>query len=141
MTPERFEIIEHTADIGIRARGRNLAELFENAAAGMFTIMADKDALKASEAVRVSAAASSPDELLAAWLEELLYLSEAREVLFRRVEVREARERLVAGVARGAPLQENRDALRHEIKAVTYHLLEVREDPEGGWTCQAIFDV
>ena len=82
MTPERFEIIEHTADIGIRARGHNLAELIENAAAGMFTIMADTDALKASEAVRVSAAAPSPDELLAAWLEELLYLSEAREVLF-----------------------------------------------------------
>lgn len=145
MSPERFEIIEHTADVGIRAGGRDLAELFTNAAAGMFAIMADPEAPELQGAstisVRVSVAAASPDELLVAWLEELLFTSESRGLLFRRVEIEAAGEGRVAGAACGIPLSDARNALRDEIKAVTYHLLEVREDPAGGWTCQVIFDV
>lgn len=145
MSPERFEIVEHTADVGIRAGGHDLAELFTNAAAGMLAIMADPEVLEArgvpTVSIRVSATAASPDELLVAWLEELLFQSESRELLFRRVEVEVAGEGRVAGAAHGIPFADARDALRDEIKAVTYHLLEVREDPAAGWTCQVIFDV
>lgn len=144
MTPERFEIIEHTADAGIRAYGRDLPELFSNAAAGMLEIAADTkalDRLEDLEAVEVRVCAPSLAELMVVWLEELLYQSESRGLLFRHVEMGEAREGEASGTARGAPLEENRGALRHEIKAVTYHRLEVKPDPAGGWTCQVIFDV
>ncbi len=75
------------------------------------------------------------------WLEELLYLSETRGLLFRRAVAGEVGEREASGTAWGAPASANRGALRHEIKAVTYHRLEVKADPAGGWTCQVIFDV
>jgi SHS2 domain-containing protein len=145
MGPERFEIVEHTADIGIRAGGHDLAELFTNAAAGMFTIMADPEALETNKAatvsVRVSTTAASLDELLVVWLEELLFISESHELLLRQVEVEAVGDGRAGGVAFGIPFSHARDALRGEIKAVTYHLLEVKEDPTEGWTCQVIFDV
>jgi SHS2 domain-containing protein len=57
------------------------------------------------------------------------------------VEVEAVEDGRAAGIAHGIPFSQARDALRDEIKAVTYHLLEVKEDPAGDWTCQVIFDV
>jgi SHS2 domain-containing protein len=142
-TPEGFELIEHTADVGVRARGRDLAGLFANAAAGMLEVVADTGALEAGDAVEVGleVAAAGLEETMVAWLEELLYLSDVRGLLFSRVEVGEAAETAVAGTAWGVPVSSGRDAVRHEIKGVTYHRLEVRAGPAGGWTCQVLFDV
>lgn len=146
MGPRGFELIEHTADVGILARGRDLAELFANAAAGMLETVADTGALEGGEAVEVEVevgpgAAAGLEEALVAWLEELLYLSETRGMLFSRVEVRSAGETAVAGTAWAVPLSAWRGAVRREIKAVTHHRLEVRPEPAGGWTCRVLFDV
>jgi SHS2 domain-containing protein len=142
-SPKKFEIIEHTADIGIEATGRDLAELFENAAAGMFEIMADTGSLAPGESVKVEVAPGAPaaDELLVAWLEELIFISETRALLFQYAEVERAGDGRVSGTVFGESLDVNRGAVRDEVKAVTYHQLRVEELPEGGWTCRVIFDI
>ena len=141
-SPKKFEIIEHTADIGIEAKGRDPAELFENAAAGMFEIMADTGSLQPTESVRVEVAPglTGLDDLLVAWLEELIFICETRSLLFQRAEVDQVGVGRVAGTAFGEPLG-NRGVIRDEPKAVTYHQLRVEELPSGGWTCRVIFDV
>ena len=140
---KRFEIIEHTADIGIEASGQDLPELFENAAAGMFEIMAETGSLASSEMVRVEAGTGAPavDELLVAWLEEFIYLCETRSILFKSAVVERLGGGRVKGRAFGEPLDNNREALRDELKAVTYHQLKVEELRGGGWSCRVIFDV
>lgn len=142
-SPKKFEIIEHTADAGIEATGRDLAELFENAAAGMFEIIADTGSLSPGEQVKVEAGTTNPaiDELLVSWLEELIFLGETRALLFQRVKIDRLEGGQVSGTAFGEPLDSNRNAVRDELKAVTYHQLKVEKDPSGGWTCRVIFDI
>ena len=73
-----FEVIDHTADVGIIAYGRNFNELLENAASGMFSLMADLETISPKERREITAEVPIPDEelLLLRWLKELLYLKE-----------------------------------------------------------------
>ncbi len=82
-----FELTEHTADVGIRAWGGSAAEVFEQAALGMFSLMYETEAVKPAARVAIELEAPDGELLLAAWLNELLYVTEARRVVFARVEV------------------------------------------------------
>src|SRR5256885_13017328 len=77
----RYEEIEHTADVGIRAYGSTLNELFANAAEGMFSLIADLDSVKPVGAVEVLLAAEDVETLLLRWLSELLYIHETQHLL------------------------------------------------------------
>ncbi len=71
-TNKRYEQFPHTADIGIRVFGKDLKELFTNAAYGMFDVIADLEGIDAGIEETVEVAADSYEELLVAWLDELL---------------------------------------------------------------------
>lgn len=140
---KKFEIIEHTSDVGVRAYGADLRELFENTAKGMLEIVADTSLLRGEEPVEVEVEveSTSTEDLLIAWLEELLYHSGTRNILFSRARIDDIVEgKRLKGRAWGLPLDERRDAVRGEIKAVTYHMLEVRREGEY-WQSRVIFDV
>ena len=79
---KEFEILEHTADIGIAAYGKTRKEVFINAAKGMFEIIAEetKD-LKENFYDKIEMEADNLEGLLFAWLNELLYISETRLVI------------------------------------------------------------
>src|SRR3970040_2544693 len=87
MTRPPFEILEHTADAGIVAHARTLEELFANAAAGMFTLMADLGGVRQAEQRDIDIEARDREALLVRWLTELLYYLDAEEMLFSRFEV------------------------------------------------------
>jgi SHS2 domain-containing protein len=70
---KRYELIEHTADMGLKAYGRTLAEAFANAAYGMFAIIAELDEVKEVETRRVEVDADDAESLLFEWLNSLLY--------------------------------------------------------------------
>lgn len=133
----RYEEIDHTADVGIRAYGSSLNELFANAAEGMFSLIVDLDGVKAIGEVEVRLEAEDVVTLLVRWLSELLYLHETQRYLFRlfRVEVRDGSLRATAA---GETIDKSRHELRLAIKAVTRHGLTV--DPKKG-IAQVIFDI
>jgi len=80
------------------------------------------------------------EELMVAWLNELLYLHEVEGLLFCDFEVSELNARRLKGVAMGEGFHEGRHVIKTAIKSVTYHQLEIRE--EGGcWQAQVILDV
>ena len=134
--PVRYEQIEHTADVGIRAYGRTASELFENAAAGMFSLIADLSAVQPVGEEEVRLQAESLPELLVRWLSEILFLHETQKVLFSEFHVR-IRGRTLEGRARGETIDKRRHELKLAIKAVTYHRLSV--DVEKG-VAEVIFD-
>lgn len=135
----RFEELDHTADLSIRAYGRSLPELFESAALGMFSLMWDPgDAEELTETARFTMAHDEPAPLLRRFLAELLFLHEDRALLFARFRVSLPSGGPLECQAAGVP------AVGHErrshIKAVTYHGLRVLQGDDGLWAATLVFD-
>jgi SHS2 domain-containing protein len=82
-----FEVIEHTADVGIIAYGSTLEDLFENAARGMFSLMAELGTVRAREERQLAVSAEDWEGLMAAWLSELLYYVDAEGLLLSRFQI------------------------------------------------------
>ena len=135
-----FEIIEHPADVGFLAYGSTLEELFANAALAMMSLGYELDAIEERQRREISAEGRDTEELLFEWLSDILAISDAEKLVFRRFEIAE----LGAGRIRGAAWGEKFDRARHRagtyIKAVTYHQLRV-EKKDDGWTAQTYLDV
>ena len=140
---KRYEYLEHTGDIGIRAYGSTLEELFINAAQGMLEATADLTTVGTTTQAEIEVSAESLEELMVAWLDELNFRHEVEEVFFRRVEMREISEapyKLVA-VAYGEPVDFAKHVVYTEIKSVTYHQLIVEQGRDNQWMAQVIFDL
>ena len=133
----RYEEIDHTADVGIRAYGRSLDELFANAAEGMFSLIADLTSVKPVGEVEIRLTADDRAALFLRWLSELLYVHETQRLLFSSFDARVTGSSLV-GQARGETIDKSRHELKLAIKAVTRHGLTV--DPEKG-VAEVIFDI
>jgi len=122
------EVIEHTADVGIIARGDTVEDVFAAAAEGMCAFI-----------IRREVEADDRAGLLVAWLNDLLLLLNADAFVPGEVHVLECGEtRLVADV-RGEPVDPARHRFRLDVKAATYHQLDVAEN--DGWQARVIFDV
>jgi SHS2 domain-containing protein len=135
---EGFELLEHTADVGIRARGATLEEAFEQATMGLAEVLG---ALRPGpgETVAVEVTAGDPGALLVDWLNEVLWLHEVRGhagVAAVRV------DRVEGDRAAGAVTFSSTDppAEGTFVKAVTYHRLRVGRDA-GGWLAEVYLDV
>ena len=131
-----FEEIEHTADIAIRVWGRDLAELFVNAAYGMARQLADPDAVEQTAEHLIELDAYDTETLLVSWLGELLYLGEREECVFTAFDMLEVAPTQLRAIVRGGPVEEHGT----HIKAVTFNELEiVRMD--AGYETTVVFDV
>jgi len=133
-----FELLEHTADVGIGARGATLEEAFEQATLGLAEVLG---ALRPGpgEAVAVEVTAGDPGALLVDWLNEVLWLHETRgHAAIAAVRV----ERVGGDRAAGSVTFSSTDppADGTFVKAVTYHRLRVGRDA-GGWLAEVYLDV
>lgn len=133
----RFEEIDHTADVGIRAYGATPEELFANAAAGMFSLVVDLETVKSVGEVEVQVAAEDLPGLLVKWLSELLFVHETQRLLFSAFDIR-LNDTALRGHARGERIDKKRHELKLAIKAVTYHHLRV--DLDRG-VAEVVFDI
>lgn len=136
----RYEQIPHTSDIAIRAYGRTFAELLSNAAFGMFDIIADLAGLKKSESVEIALEAPSREELLVAWLDELLYRFYSKKIIFSDFEMTDVSDTKLSARVHGRSVEANKNRLVKEIKAVTFHDLAIRENKDGLFV-EIVFDV
>ncbi len=136
-----YELIEHTADVGIKAFGGSLSECFENAAKGMFDIITDKSAVGSVGQYDITLAAPDLEQLLVDWLSELLFIHSAENIVFGsfNVAVNEKAHSLHAEVF-GEPYNNQKHGYGVEVKAVTYHMLKVEKRPMG-YVAQVIFDI
>jgi SHS2 domain-containing protein len=134
-----FELLEHTADVGIRARGATLEAVFEHATEGLAEVLGAFRPGTQGEAVVVEVAAPDPGGLLVDWLNEVLWLREVRDALVAGVKVERAEDGTAAGsvvLAAGGPAPDGTF-----VKAVTYHRLRVEPDQAGGWLAEVYLDV
>jgi SHS2 domain-containing protein len=137
---KRYEQFPHTADIGVHVYGATVKELFQNAAFSMFDIIADLEGLKESISKDILLSAPNPDELLVAWLDELLYNFYTKSIIFSRFDIEELSDTSIKAKVYGRSVGDNKNRLKTEIKAVTYSGLAIKKTKEG-FQVDIIFDV
>jgi len=137
---KNYELIEHTADVGIRVRGADLKELFKNSASAMFDIMAEtrKPEVRKLKKIKIEQRADNLEELFVNWLNELLSLSATKEKIFSDFTFKKLDEHNLEAMAIGEDIKNYK--VNTEIKAATYHELKL-EQAKTGWQAQVIFDV
>jgi protein archease len=138
----KFEFFDVTADVGFRAYGSSLEEAFQNAALAMFEVMTDTSQIQPKLSRRIALEAEDEGSLLYDWLTELLLLLDSEYLVFSKFEVRIGRKThgyTLEGTAWGEDFDPSIHQSRDEVKAVTYHLMDVKK--ENGYMVQVILDI
>ncbi|MGA1839144.1 MAG: archease [bacterium] len=133
--------MDTTADVGLTSCGLSLKELYVNMAKGLFSLIAPLPCVRKKLCHRVNAQASSHEELLVAWLNELIFVRETEDLLFRYFEIISLDKNQLESVCLGEVIDPNKHVLRMEIKAATYHRTSIWRDSNGLWRAMVIFDV
>jgi len=137
---KNYELLEHTADIKIRVTANDLKDLFKNSAAAIFDIIAERRNPDPApqKTIPIKQAADTREELFINWLNELISLSAAGEIIFSDFKITKLDEHNLEAevIAEGA----KNYRMNTEIKAATYHDLKLAE-VNGGWQAEVILDV
>ena len=137
---ENYEVFEHTADIGIRVKGKDLKDLFKNAGLAIFQISSRKQFIKnkTHTSINIKLSSDNLEELFIDWLNELLSLSAAKGLIFHNIKISKLEDNIIEAVCVGSDI--NNYKVNTEIKAATYHELKVAQIPTG-WLAEVILDV
>ena len=135
-----FEILDHTADIGLLIRGRDLKELFENAGRGFFHLITDMRRVRERLEKRVEIGQEPLERLMVDWLNELLYFHDVENLLLKTFKMESVGKGGLKAVVKGESFREGVHVVKTEIKAVTYHQIQVQKE-DGLWKARVIFDL
>ena len=134
-----FEIIDHTADVGIVAYGADMSQAFANAARALFSLITELDDV--AEVLYRDVELTAPDEegLLVEWLNELIYLFDTENIIFKRFDIIELNHTQLKARSYGEKVDKSKHKLKTGVKAATYHMLKV--DKGDGCQVQVLFDI
>lgn len=137
----KFEFIDiTTADVAFKAYGKDLGELFANAALAMFEVMIKTEDLEERVSRKVEVQGNDLESLMFNWLNELLFYADAENLAFRSFEVEVDGENfLLKAVCRGEEIDREKHETRTVVKSATYHKMQVRKDQR--WWAQVIVDI
>ena len=135
-----FELIDHTADIGIIAYGADIKEVFSNAALGMFNLITNVTDIEEDTRRDIELTSQDRENLLVEWLNELLYTFDAEHIVFKSFSIDDLSHNHLKATCNGAKIEPGRQQVRREIKAATYHMLAINKEKDG-YKAQIIFDI
>lgn len=133
-----YKILEHTADLKIQARGKDMAELFSCILKGMFESC--RPVVKNESIInrRIKLSSSDLESLLVDFLSEALYLSDVNNEIYFNADLaikQKNKKKQLKGEIKGKKIER----LGLEIKAVTWHDLEVKK-VNNQWQATVLFD-
>jgi len=134
---KRYDLIDHTADLMVKAYGRTLEECFANAGYALFDQTVDLSGIRPERTFEIEAYGEDPEDRLYSFLSELLFLEDCDGMVLCELDVRFDGD-MVLCKGKGEILDRNKHRIRSEIKAVTFHMLEVDADVPS---VTVIFDV
>ncbi|MCM8773392.1 MAG: archease [Candidatus Omnitrophica bacterium] len=142
MIKNKYELLEHTADIGIRVKGKDLKEIFINSALAMFDIIAQRKSeineIESSLPHIIKEQSDDWEQLFVNWLNELLSLSATKDLIFYDFEIEKLDGKNLEAKVWGEDIRNYN--VNTEIKAATYHQLKI-ENKGLYWEAEVIFDV
>jgi len=144
-TNRGFRPLDHTADKSIEVWAPSLPDLFCAAAEGMFSESANCAHVAPEHEWSIQAEAATLEDLLHAWLSELLWIAERDEAVLCRFEIADLQHAeqgrcRVRGTARGGPVPTDSPHTGAPVKAVTYHDLRLWQQDDL-WHAHLVFDV
>lgn len=137
---KKYRLIDHTADFGIHVFGKDCEDLFANAAFALFDLVTDISAVKGENKKKISVTGSDWPDLMVNWLRELLYLWAGNELLVKSAKVQKITASEINAILCYDAYDPGRHVIKNEIKAVTYHQIQVTPTSRG-WEARIIFDV
>lgn len=146
--PGVYDMLEHTGDVYIRARGRTLVELLENSGLALFDTMVNTQKVEPRKVKEVVAKGFDLESLLYKWLEELLILYYSENLVCSRVEVEKVTvvktgedfEYAVLGRAYCEEFDHDKHEPRVEVKSPTYSLMRILKT-ENEWIAYFVLDI
>ncbi len=135
-----YELFDHTADMGIRVRAATLPDLLAPAGEALYDVIGDVKAGGDSEPVSINLIGEEPAELLRDYLAEVLTIFDRDARVVTSVDVATFTNDHLTATLQTAILDDRRSALHREVKAITYHELDVRSIP-GGFEASLIVDI
>ncbi len=136
---KKFEILEHTADAGVIAYGTDLGQAFANAAQGLFSLITDLDDVDEVLRRDIELTAADREGLLVAWLNELIYIFDSQNILFKRFDITSLSDTKLRASIYGERVDRLKHELKTGVKAATYHMLKI--DQNDGYRAQVLFDI
>jgi len=135
-----YREIEHTADLGVEITAAGLPQLFASAGEALYALIADPATIESREDINISATGDNPEDLLHAWLCELLALFNVQGFVGKHCEIVKSSKGQVEGCRSGETLDLKPQDFHTENKGVTYHDFKVWQEA-GAWHARVIFDV
>lgn len=135
-----FEIIDISGDVGIRAFGTSLEEVFKNSAIGMYSLITDVKDVETKKNIAVSVESHSLEGLMVSWLNELIFHFDTYNFIGKEIDIRKINDKKIEASVSGEEFDSERHESKLLIKAATYHRLKVEEE-NGRWKAEVIFDI
>jgi len=135
-----YTLLDHTADLRIRVSGTDPADLYKNAGLALFDLITTPDRLVPREVIEVAVTGDDPADLMVNYLRELLYLWTGNEKLVKMIDIADISDTAISARVSTDRYQPGRHEILHEIKAVTYHQIDVNRTTDG-WQATVVFDV
>ena len=141
---KKYKFLEDVAiaDIAYEAYGKDLNELFENAALAIFELSADIETIDAVKKVEFELEHEKLDNLLYDFLSEILFLKDSKYMVFKYVHVtiNEGKKNKLKAVLEGDKINPEVQHLENDIKAVTMHMFEVKKE-KNQWKATVVVDI
>ena len=138
----RYELVDHTADVAIKAHGDSLADAFAAAADALFEILTDQPDIRMERDLTIEVTAVDREGLLVNLLSELLLVFEVDGMVLKDFDVTFLDDHCLRAHGHGEAFDEARHGLGYQVKGVSYHMMEIvdggSDDPSY---VQVLFDV
>ncbi|RLB43184.1 MAG: archease [Deltaproteobacteria bacterium] len=136
-----FQLLDHTADLGMIVRGKDIEDLFISGAKALTQTMVRSENQRPTRETRISVDGHDLTDLFIRWLGEILYLFEGEGLIFCDTrELKISSSTSLQAIVLCVPFDPDKHEIVYEIKAVTYHQASVNR-AQGGWEAKVIFDL
>jgi SHS2 domain-containing protein len=135
-----YRLLDHTADLGIVVFGPTVKALYEAAAKALSDLLMEGTALEQGRRLSLEIEGDDRADLMVNWLREILYLWAAKSLWLLEANVEHITSKRLSATVRVVPYNPIRQGIKTDIKAVTYHRIQVRRT-KAGWEATVIFDV
>ncbi len=127
-----FEIVDHTADVGIVAYGADISQAFANAARALFSLITELDDVEEFLHRDIELVAPDQESLLVEWLNELICLFDTENIVFKRFDITKLNNSQLKARSYGEKVDNSKHRLKTGVKAATHHMLKVDKAEKSG---------
>jgi SHS2 domain-containing protein len=136
-----FQLLDHTSDVGILARGSTREEALVEASKGLVSILVKPDDFRPLEERYLCASGTDEAAQIVNWLNEILFFFDTEEMVFVDFAIDSCNAGEIVGRARGERFNVDRHEFRTAVKAATYHQFESHLTADGGWELRIFVDI